>query len=276
MADEGRRAFEEWFEEAARPDTAFVARGTRARRRRRRPSCGRRRSGTIQAVDTAGLTALRQRAMAVSSSSATPSATSCRSAPRSSRSTGSQPPAAASAAPRGHGGARRRADDRAGPGVRHPGDGRRRDPGALARRERPDDGGPGHRPPRRVAADDRHRAETRRDGPSPATITTGVIMPVRTWPDILPLGVTEIREYGGDSVQVVRRLHALLEELRRPGPPREPGRRRRGASPPRRHDRGSSSATASTWTWRGIGTPRASAVQPGPERTASMQQRADT
>ena len=39
-------------------------------------------------------------------------------------------------------------------------------------------------------------------------------MPVRTWPDILLLAVTEIREYGGGSVQVVRRLHALLDELR--------------------------------------------------------------
>ena len=45
-------------------------------------------------------------------------------------------------------------------------------------------------------------------------ITTGVIMPVRTWPDILLLAVTEIREYGGGSIQVVRRLHALLDELR--------------------------------------------------------------
>lgn len=38
-------------------------------------------------------------------------------------------------------------------------------------------------------------------------------MPVRTWPDILMLAVTEIREYGGGSIQVVRRLHALLDEL---------------------------------------------------------------
>ncbi len=52
------------------------------------------------------------------------------------------------------------------------------------------------------------------DARSPTTITTGVIMPVRRWPDILLLAVTEIREYGGGSVQVVRRLHALLDELR--------------------------------------------------------------
>jgi uncharacterized membrane protein len=46
-----------------------------------------------------------------------------------------------------------------------------------------------------------------------ATLTTGVVMPVRTWPDVLALGITEIREYGATSIQVMRRLRALLEEL---------------------------------------------------------------
>jgi len=45
-------------------------------------------------------------------------------------------------------------------------------------------------------------------------LTTGVIMPVRAWPDFLSLGVTEIREYGATSIQVARRLRALLQELR--------------------------------------------------------------
>jgi uncharacterized membrane protein len=40
-----------------------------------------------------------------------------------------------------------------------------------------------------------------------------VLVAVRGWPDFLALGVTEIREYGASSVQVVRRLRALLEEL---------------------------------------------------------------
>jgi uncharacterized membrane protein len=40
-----------------------------------------------------------------------------------------------------------------------------------------------------------------------------VLVAVRDWPDFLALGVTEIREYGASSVQVVRRLRALLEEL---------------------------------------------------------------
>jgi uncharacterized membrane protein len=39
-------------------------------------------------------------------------------------------------------------------------------------------------------------------------------MRVHGWEDFLALALTEIREYGADSVQVVRRLRALLEELR--------------------------------------------------------------
>jgi uncharacterized membrane protein len=50
-------------------------------------------------------------------------------------------------------------------------------------------------------------------GASPETLASGVIMPVRTWPDFLALGITEIREYGATSIQVTRRLRALLDEL---------------------------------------------------------------
>jgi uncharacterized membrane protein len=39
-------------------------------------------------------------------------------------------------------------------------------------------------------------------------------MPGRTWEDYLTLAVTEIREYGASSIQVMRRLRALLEDLR--------------------------------------------------------------
>jgi uncharacterized membrane protein len=49
----------------------------------------------------------------------------------------------------------------------------------------------------------------RRDGDAPGR----VLIPARGWPDFLALGVTEIRQYGASSVQVVRRLRALLEEL---------------------------------------------------------------
>jgi len=40
-----------------------------------------------------------------------------------------------------------------------------------------------------------------------------LLMPGRTWEDYLALGVTEIREYGSTSVQVMRRLRAMLEDL---------------------------------------------------------------
>ena len=41
-----------------------------------------------------------------------------------------------------------------------------------------------------------------------------VVLPSRGWDDYLALGVTEIRRYGGGSLQVVRRLRALLLHLR--------------------------------------------------------------
>jgi uncharacterized membrane protein len=41
----------------------------------------------------------------------------------------------------------------------------------------------------------------------------GLVVPVRRWVDYLTLSVTEIREYGAESIQVVRRLRAMLEEL---------------------------------------------------------------
>jgi uncharacterized membrane protein len=43
---------------------------------------------------------------------------------------------------------------------------------------------------------------------------TGLIIPARSWEDYLTLGVTEIREYGSTSIQVMRRMRAMLEELR--------------------------------------------------------------
>ena len=43
---------------------------------------------------------------------------------------------------------------------------------------------------------------------------TGVVIPARGWEDYLTLGVTEIREYGSGAIQVMRRLRAMLEELR--------------------------------------------------------------
>lgn len=39
-------------------------------------------------------------------------------------------------------------------------------------------------------------------------------MPGRTWEDYLTLAVTEIREFGATDIQVLRRLRALLQDLR--------------------------------------------------------------
>jgi uncharacterized membrane protein len=67
-----------------------------------------------------------------------------------------------------------------------------------------------------------HLAETLRmigtvslidDQAAGSRLEVGVRLPVRQWPDYLSLAVTEIREYGATSIQVARRLRAMLEEL---------------------------------------------------------------
>ncbi len=42
---------------------------------------------------------------------------------------------------------------------------------------------------------------------------TGLVVPFRSWEDYLSLGTTEIRDYGARTIQVMRRLRAMLEEL---------------------------------------------------------------
>lgn len=44
-------------------------------------------------------------------------------------------------------------------------------------------------------------------------VRAGFVMPVRLWEDYLTLGTTEIREYGANTIQVMRRLRAMLYEL---------------------------------------------------------------
>jgi uncharacterized membrane protein len=44
--------------------------------------------------------------------------------------------------------------------------------------------------------------------------TARLLMPGRTWDDYLMLAVTEIREFGATSIQVTRRLRAMLDDLR--------------------------------------------------------------
>jgi uncharacterized membrane protein len=45
------------------------------------------------------------------------------------------------------------------------------------------------------------------------TANAGLVIPVRRWEDYLTLGTTEIREYGASSIQVMRRMRAMLDEL---------------------------------------------------------------
>jgi uncharacterized membrane protein len=51
------------------------------------------------------------------------------------------------------------------------------------------------------------------EGTSLEEMDAGLVVPVRRWGDYLTLSVTEIREYGDGSIQVVRRLRAMLDEL---------------------------------------------------------------
>jgi uncharacterized membrane protein len=44
-------------------------------------------------------------------------------------------------------------------------------------------------------------------------LACGLVMPVRTWTDYLSLAMTEIRTCGATSIQVLRRLRAMLDEL---------------------------------------------------------------
>ena len=58
---------------------------------------------------------------------------------------------------------------------------------------------------------------TGRPAPDPdgaEAASPGLVVHARSWDDIVELAFTEIRQYGGSSVQVVRRLRAVLEDLR--------------------------------------------------------------
>ena len=52
-----------------------------------------------------------------------------------------------------------------------------------------------------------------RTKPDRADTPAAVVMGTRRWEDYVTLGLTEIREFGATSVQIMRRLRALLEEL---------------------------------------------------------------
>jgi uncharacterized membrane protein len=46
-----------------------------------------------------------------------------------------------------------------------------------------------------------------------------LVVPMPGWEDYLAVALTEIRQYGGTSTQVVRRLRAILDDLFRDAPP---------------------------------------------------------
>ena len=52
-----------------------------------------------------------------------------------------------------------------------------------------------------------------RTKPASGDTPTAVVVVARRWDDFVTLGLTEIREFGATSVQIMRRLRALLEEL---------------------------------------------------------------
>jgi len=52
-----------------------------------------------------------------------------------------------------------------------------------------------------------------RTKPASADTPAAVVMATHRWDDFVTLGLTEIREYGATSVQITRRLRALLEQL---------------------------------------------------------------
>ena len=97
------------------------------------------------------------------------------------------------------------------------------------------------------------------DVPSP-----GVVIRVRRWDDVVELACTEIRQYGGSSVQVVRRLSAMLEDLREQV---QPEHRRAVEAELARLDATiqSAGATPSTSTSPASSTDRASAARARPE-----------
>jgi uncharacterized membrane protein len=211
LADQGRHAFEEWMEEAARPDTAFVARGSSGPATAPTFTLRATRSGTIQAVDTAGLTAFaRNHACLIVFRHSVGDFVPVEAAILEVH--GATLPVAVSSRLSGMValGAERTIEQ---------------DP-AFAIRVMVDIAiralSPAVNDPTTAVQVLDYLEETLRvvgatarpaDGALTDFLTSGVVMPVRTWSDFLALGVTEIREYGATSLQVTRRLRALLEEL---------------------------------------------------------------
>ena len=212
VASEARRAFQAWVQEAARPDTSFVAGGSHAS-----PTTvpvfvlRATRAGVIQAVDTRGLAGFARRYDCLlvfrhAVGDFVPVGASILEVH------GVEPPVAAG----------RRLSSMVALGVERTVE---QDP-AFAIRIMVDVAvmalSAAVNAPATATQVLDHLAETlrligsttlERSPDETGGLTSGVVMRVRRWPDFLSLGVTEIREYGGSSIQVMRRLRALLLEL---------------------------------------------------------------
>ena len=211
VAAEGRRALADWVKEASRPDTAYVARGVYSGPDDPTFVLRARRPGTIQAVDTRGLTAFarRQGCLVVFLRSVGDFVTVGSSILELHH---ADPPRAA----------RERLEGMIALGEEWTIE---QDP-AFALRIMVDVAtralSPAVNDPTTAVQVLDHLGETLRligttTVSQPVAVAealqSGVVMPVRHWPEYLSLGVTEIREYGATSIQVVRRLRGLLLEL---------------------------------------------------------------
>jgi uncharacterized membrane protein len=211
LAGQGREAFEDWMEEAVQPDIALVAVGTWTPPTAPTFVLRATRSGTIQAIDTGGLSGFsRQHDCLIVFRHSVGDFVPVGAAILEIH--GSELPVAASGRLSGMValGAERTIEQ---------------DP-AFAIRVMVDIAiralSPAVNDPTTAVQVLDYLEETLREvgaaarpaaGASFEAMRSGVIMPVRTWRDFLALGVTEIREYGATSIQVARRLRALLEEL---------------------------------------------------------------
>jgi uncharacterized membrane protein len=211
MAAEGRRAFEDALAEASRPDTTFVPKGSEGLTTAPTFIVRARRAGTIQAVDARGLTRFARRHQCLLVFRHT---------------VGDFVPVGA-AILEVHGadlspGVTRRLSGLVALGVERTIE---QDP-VFAIRVMVDVAtralSPAVNDPTTAVQVLDHLGETLRmigtaqappDQQPTERLLSGVVMPIRAWPEILSLAVTEIREYGATSIQVVRRLRALLQEL---------------------------------------------------------------
>ena len=108
--------------------------------------------------------------------------------------------------------------------------------------------------------------DLRTNGSEPGA-TAAVVIVTRRWEDIVMLGLTEIREFGATSVQVMRRLRALLEELLATVRPEHRAASTRNSAVLTQPSP-TAGGTPSTSTAHGTPIARASAVLRGPRRTS--------